>query len=43
MNSAIYVGLSRQTTLQRALSVVANNIANASTPGFKLESAMAQE
>ena len=43
MNTAIYVGLSRQTTLQRALSVVANNIANASTPGFKLESAMVQE
>jgi flagellar basal-body rod protein FlgF len=43
MNTAIYVGLSRQTTLQRALSVVANNIANADTPGFKLEMAMVQE
>jgi flagellar basal-body rod protein FlgF len=43
MNTAIYVGLSRQTTLQRALSIVANNIANADTPGFKLESPMVQE
>jgi flagellar basal-body rod protein FlgF len=43
MNTAIYVGLSRQTTLQRALQVVANNIANADTPGFKLEQPMVRE
>jgi flagellar basal-body rod protein FlgF len=43
MNTAIYVGLSRQATLQRALSVVANNIANADTPGFKLETPMVGE
>lgn len=43
MNTAIYVGLSRQVTLQRALSVVANNIANAETAGFKLESPMVRE
>lgn len=43
MNTAIYVGLSRQVTLQRALSVVANNIANADTAGFKLETPMVRE
>lgn len=37
MNNALYVGLSRQETLQRALDIAANNIANADTAGFKLE------
>jgi flagellar basal-body rod protein FlgF len=37
MNTALYVGLSRQETLQRALDIAANNIANANTVGFKLE------
>ena len=43
MNTAIYVGLSRQVTLQRALQVTANNIANVDTAGFKLEQAMVRE
>jgi flagellar basal-body rod protein FlgF len=42
MNNALYVGLSRQETLQRALDIVANNIANADTAGFKLESLLVQ-
>lgn len=42
MNTALYVGLSRQETLQRALDIVANNIANADTAGFKLEQLMVQ-
>jgi flagellar basal-body rod protein FlgF len=42
MDNSLYVGLSRQETLQRALDVVANNIANADTAGFKLESLMVQ-
>jgi flagellar basal-body rod protein FlgF len=37
MDNALYVGLSRQMTLQRALDVVANNIANADTAGFKVD------
>lgn len=37
MDNALYVGLSRQMTLQRQLDIVANNIANADTTGFKAE------
>ena len=37
MDNAIYVGLSRQMVLQRALDVAANNIANMDTAGFKVE------
>jgi flagellar basal-body rod protein FlgF len=40
MNTVQYVGLSRQETLQRALEIVANNIANADTAGFKVEQPM---
>lgn len=38
MDNVMYVGLSRQMTLQREIDVVANNIANAETAGFKVES-----
>ncbi|MCA6325611.1 flagellar basal-body rod protein FlgF [Phenylobacterium sp.] len=37
MDNALYVGLSRQMTLRRHLDIVANNIANADTAGFKTE------
>ncbi len=37
MDNALYVGLSRQMTLRRELDIVANNIANADTAGFKVE------
>lgn len=37
MENALYVGLSRQVVLQRQLSVIANNIANADTPGYKAQ------
>lgn len=40
MDNALYVGLSRQITLQREMDIVANNIANADTSGFKVESLM---
>ncbi|HQT55089.1 MAG TPA: flagellar basal body protein, partial [Phenylobacterium sp.] len=40
MDNALYVGLSRQMTLRRELDIVANNIANADTTGFKAESLM---
>jgi len=36
----MYVGVSRQMILQRELDVAANNIANADTTGFKVESLM---
>lgn len=40
MDNALYVGLSRQMTLRRELDIIANNIANADTSGFKVESLM---
>ena len=42
MDTALYVGLSRQVTLQRALDIAANNIANADTAGFKVEQMLLQ-
>jgi flagellar basal-body rod protein FlgF len=43
MDTALYVGLSRQMTLQRALDIAANNIANADTAGFKVEQLLLKE
>ncbi|MFN4295536.1 MAG: flagellar basal-body rod protein FlgF [Brevundimonas sp.] len=40
MENAAYVALSRQMTLRRELDIVANNIANADTTGFKVEQLM---
>ena len=40
MDNTVFVGLSRQMTLRRELDIVANNIANADTAGFKVESLM---
>ena len=40
MDNAVYVGLSRQMTLRRELDIIANNIANSDTAGFKVEEAM---
>ncbi len=42
MDNALYVGLSRQLTLQRQLEIAANNIANVDSAGFKVESLMLQ-
>ena len=38
MDNALYVGLSRQMVLRREMDIVANNIANSDTTGFKVES-----
>ena len=38
MDNALYVGLSRQMVLRREMDIVANNIANLDTTGFKVES-----
>ncbi|MDO5658255.1 MAG: flagellar hook-basal body complex protein [Paracoccus sp. (in: a-proteobacteria)] len=37
MDNAIYAGLSRQSGLMREMRVIANNIANANTTGFRRE------
>jgi flagellar basal-body rod protein FlgF len=38
MDNAIYVGLSRQMVLRKEMDIIANNIANMDTTGFKVES-----
>jgi flagellar basal-body rod protein FlgF/flagellar basal-body rod protein FlgG len=43
MENASLIGLSRQIALQRELDVIANNIANISTNGFKAEGVVFQE
>jgi flagellar basal-body rod protein FlgF len=43
MDNALLVGLSRQTALRRELDVIANNIANLNTTGFKGESVMFEQ
>jgi flagellar basal-body rod protein FlgF len=43
MENASLIGLSRQIALQRELDVVANNIANLDTTGFKAEGVIFQE
>lgn len=43
MENALLVGLSRQVALRRELDVIANNIANLNTTGFKGESVMFEQ
>jgi flagellar basal-body rod protein FlgF len=43
MENALLIGLSRQVALQRELDVVANNIANLNTTGFKADGSIFQE
>jgi flagellar basal-body rod protein FlgF len=38
MDNAVYVGVSRQMVLRREMDIIANNIANLDTAGFKVES-----
>ncbi len=38
MDNALYIGLSRQMVLQKQMNIIANNIANVDTTGFKVES-----
>src|SRR6202012_6280482 len=43
MENALLVGLSRQTVLERQLDVIANNVANVNTAGFKADSSLFEE
>lgn len=43
MQNTLLIGLSRQVALKRELDVVANNIANLNTTGFKSDGAMFEE
>ncbi len=40
MDNTLYVGLSRQMVLRKEMDIIANNIANLDTTGFKVESLM---
>lgn len=43
MENTLLVGLSRQVTLERQLDVVANNVANINTTGFKADRSLFEE
>ena len=43
MSNSLLVGLSRQVALGRELDVVANNIANMNTTGFKADGSIFEE
>src|ERR1700761_5373695 len=43
MENALLVGLSRQMVLERQLDVVANNVANVNTNGFKADHSLFEE
>src|ERR1700737_4734118 len=43
MEKPLLVGLSRQTILERQLDVVANNVANVNTTGYKADSSLFEE
>jgi flagellar basal-body rod protein FlgF len=43
MENALLIGLSRQMTLERQMDVVANNVANVNTNGFKADKSLFQE
>jgi flagellar basal-body rod protein FlgF len=43
MENTLLIGLSRQMTLERQLDVVANNVANVNTSGYKADSSLFEE
>ena len=43
MENSIYIGLSRQLTLRTNMSIIANNIANMNTTGFRGQNTLFQE
>ena len=43
MENTLLIGLSRQTMLERQLDVVANNVANVNTAGFKADKSLFEE
>src|SRR5215831_10583428 len=43
MENALLIGLSRQMVLERQLNVIANNIANVNTNGYKADQSLFEE
>lgn len=43
MENSLYVGLSRQMVLRNAMNMIANNVANMSTPGYRAQNPIFEE
>ena len=43
MENGLYIGLSRQMALQKRMDLVANNIANVNTPGYRADKMLFEE
>lgn len=43
MENGLYIGLSRQIALQKKMNLVANNIANVNTPGYRADKMLFEE
>lgn len=43
MENSIYIGLSRQVALERQMALLANNVANINTPGYKANKPLFEE
>ncbi len=43
MENSIYLGLSRQMTLRTNMDIIANNVANTNTPGFRAQNLVFEE
>lgn len=43
MENSIYIGLSRQMTLRNNMDIIANNVANMSTPGYRAQNILFRE
>ena len=43
MENTLLIGLSRQMVLERQMDVVANNVANVNTNGYKADKSLFQE
>jgi flagellar basal-body rod protein FlgF len=43
MENSIYLGLSRQVTLRNNMDIIANNVANMNTPGYRAQNLMFEE
>ena len=43
MENSIYLGLSRQMALQTNMSIISNNVANMSTPGYRAQNTIFAE
>jgi flagellar basal-body rod protein FlgF len=43
MENSIYIGLSRQVVLRNNMDIIANNVANVNTPGYRAQNLLFAE